>query len=317
MNSGQLFESLIRKMLQNAGFSSVATDNLHVFNSAPGQMIQGLGQAHNADVLMTPPVQTPFYYPSRILFECKSYKHTLQLNVIRSALGLREDINAFEVVDKTVLMSRRNYRRKTSTYNYQRYYYQVGVASLHGFSLPAQEFARAHRIPLISFDKLPFWNKMTPYLEGIDEMRHRINKEFIDEFDRVSDCIAKKFAVAMLEDGQMLFLYSMTEDEVDFPSDYYSLNWTDEKDFWKLCCGDRCYAFQLPEKIREGWLKNSIDEISKRKSAINCKEEFMSHMVVYFSKYGSAKIKMLTIDREQLKNAYEDLIKNNHDETDI
>ena len=64
-------------------------------------------------------------------------------------------------------------------------------------------------------------------------------------------------------------------------------------------------------------MKNSIDEISKRKSAINCKEEFMSHMVVYFSKYGSAKIKMLTIDREQLKNAYEDLIKNNHDETDI
>lgn len=36
------------------------SDGLYIFDGAPGQMIQGLGEAHNADVLLEPPAQTPF-----------------------------------------------------------------------------------------------------------------------------------------------------------------------------------------------------------------------------------------------------------------
>ena len=61
-------------------------------------MIQGLGEAHNADVLLEPPVQTPFFSRTRLLIECKDYRQKVGLNTIRSALGLREDINHFEIL---------------------------------------------------------------------------------------------------------------------------------------------------------------------------------------------------------------------------
>ena len=95
MLKGKLFEILMQRVLLSVGFSNIRSDGIYIFDGAPGQMIQGLGQAHNADVLMAPPIQIPFYNPSRILIECKNYAKKVGLNTIRSALGLREDINFF------------------------------------------------------------------------------------------------------------------------------------------------------------------------------------------------------------------------------
>lgn len=44
-------------------------DGLYIYDGPAGQMIQDLGEAHNADVLLEPPVQTPFYYRTRLLSE--------------------------------------------------------------------------------------------------------------------------------------------------------------------------------------------------------------------------------------------------------
>lgn len=33
---------------------------VHIYDGSSGQMLQGLGEAHNADVLLEPPMQTPF-----------------------------------------------------------------------------------------------------------------------------------------------------------------------------------------------------------------------------------------------------------------
>ena len=60
MKAGKLFEIFVKRILMNIGFMEVNSDGLYVYDAAPGQMIQGLGEAHNADVLLEPPVQIPF-----------------------------------------------------------------------------------------------------------------------------------------------------------------------------------------------------------------------------------------------------------------
>ena len=99
MGPGKAFELFVKRILVNIGFSEVVSDGLYIYDGTPGQMIQGLGEAHNADVLLEPPAQTPFYSKTRILIECKDYRTKIGLNVARSALGLREDINNFNIVD--------------------------------------------------------------------------------------------------------------------------------------------------------------------------------------------------------------------------
>lgn len=130
MKAGKAFELLVKNIMLHIGFSEVHSDGLYIFDGAPGQMIQGLGDAHNADVLLDPPVQTPFYAPTRLLIECKDYSKRVGLNTLRSALGLREDINHFDIVDRNELEIRRRNRRAGIYYDHPRYSYQVAVASM-------------------------------------------------------------------------------------------------------------------------------------------------------------------------------------------
>ena len=89
----------------NCGFTRVIPDGLLIFNRGGLTMINGKGAAHDADVLMTPPIQMPFSYPYRVNFECKAYNRRIGLSVIRSALGLRHDINEFEIVTRNHLQA--------------------------------------------------------------------------------------------------------------------------------------------------------------------------------------------------------------------
>ena len=212
MGPGKAFELLIKKILMNIGFSEVTSDGVYIYDGPPGQMIQGLGESHNADVLLEPPVQIPFYSKTRLLIECKHYKEKVGLNIIRSALGLREDINNFNVVDIKDLESRRNQRRSFSPPRIERYSYQVAVASFKGFTIPAQEFAAAYRIPLIEFNKLPFWTTFCEKI-GYSDLLGNYNqnnnppeileKQLLD----FADEIRHHMAVAITNSGQMLFLF--------------------------------------------------------------------------------------------------------------
>lgn len=85
MKTGKAFEIFVKRILMNVGFLEVESDGLFVFDGNSGQMVQGLGEAHNADVLLEPPVQTPFIYRTRLLIECKDYSKKVGLNTVRSA----------------------------------------------------------------------------------------------------------------------------------------------------------------------------------------------------------------------------------------
>jgi hypothetical protein len=220
MGPGKALELLIKSVLLHIGFTEVRSDNRYIFDGTAGQMIQGLGDAHNADVLLEPPVQTPFYTPMRLLIECKDYCYPVSLNVLRSALGLREDINHFEIVDEEELRVRRQNRRAGIVHNHQRYLYQVAVASTSGFSGPAQNFALSHRIPLIEVNKMPFWEEFYAVARRTYKCTAEMEYHTMMADDRqlrdVIYEIASKSAVAITNTGQMLFLYRISGGKTDF-----------------------------------------------------------------------------------------------------
>lgn len=313
MRPGKAFELLIKRILLHIGFSEVASDGLYVFDGAPGQMIQGLAEAHNADVLLEPPVQTPFYSPTRILIECKDYRRKIGLNTIRGVLGLREDINHFDIVDQDELADRRNPSRTAITHVYTRYYYQVALASMNGFTIPCQNFAATYRIPLIEFNMLPFWERFNELLcmSGFCPTANYSTPRDVPEdmVLAIADEVGSRMAVAITNSGQMLFLYRTTGETNEF-GDYYSLHWHSSTEPWTLRSGRNEYLFQLPESILKVWLNNSSTNLDTKREAINCKANFLSNMVVYYSEYGRPMIKMISIDKYQLDSARHALQRN-------
>lgn len=176
---GNLLEFIVRQLLFSCGFRQVVPDGHYIFEQAGSGLffINGKGAAHDADVLMNPPIQLPFSYPSRLLFECKAYKTNVGLGVIRGAIGLRYDVNEFEIVTDDSIDQRRNNRRSTyAISNRNRYNYQVGVASVEKFSSSAFEYATNNKIPLISLRW--FLNSQTC------DLFSQIHDEYLASFER-------------------------------------------------------------------------------------------------------------------------------------
>ncbi len=304
MKAGKAFEILVRQILLCAGFSQVSADGMYIFNdSAVGLMIQGYAEAHNADVLLEPPVQTPFYSRTRLLIECKDYTaRKVGLNTIRSALGLREDINHFNIVDSKELTARRKKKRDGLTYNFDRYTYQVAVASMSGFSVPGQNFAAAYRIPLIEFDKMPFWVDFYEKLGISPEDTLSDIDISADNIIEVANQIGSRMAIAITNSGQMLFLYRVNGDHTQFDNNY-SLHWRYVGSPWILRSANQEYLFQLPKSIMQDWLANTSTELERKRSAIDRKEQSLAHMVVYYRKHGKPAIKMISINQDFLEEA--------------
>lgn len=302
MKAGKAFEIFIKRLLVSIGFSEVKSDGLYVFDGSPGQMIQGLGEAHNADVLLEPPVQTPFFYKTRLVIECKEYNKKIGLNIVRSLLGLREDINHFEMIDVNELMERRSQRRRGIISSYDRYTYQVAIVSLEGYTSQAQKFAATHRIPLIEFNKMVLVDKFEEVWEEISLDSRLTDNEKEERINNLAERIGNKMAVAITNSGQMLFLYREFGEKNIF-SDEYNLYWISPELSWKLVSGGIQYSFQLPKSIMEQWLNNVNNDLKMKKEALNCKEKLLSSMIVYYRENNYPAIKMISIDRENLEGA--------------
>ncbi len=306
MKAGRAFEILVKRILVNVGFREVHSDGIYVFDGCSGQMLQGLGEAHNADVLLEPPVQTPILHKTRLLVECKDYKRKVGLDVVRDALGLREDVNHFELVDVEKMLSRKAQRRKGIINFYERYSYQVAIASMSGYSVQAQNFAATHRIPLIEFDKMIFWTSFMRLLGDVSNDVSLSLEEKENRIVRLADDIGKRMAVAITNLGQIIFLYREIGEKTKF-SDEYNLYWVSEKLSWKMTSGGCQYYFQLPESIVKCWLENVTNEFEKRREAIRCKEEYLSNMLVYYTDNGKPTVSMVSINQQGLEKAKERL----------
>lgn len=172
---GALLEYIVRNLLKNCGFTNLRADNLFTFQRGGLFFINGRGAAHDADIIMTPPIQMPFVYPTQLLFECKAYRKRASLPIVRNALGLRTDLNEFEIVTRDSLQKRQNNRSASYAIDTRtRFLYQVGVASINDFSKPAVEFAANNKIPLLSLDWFLGANLISSF--------NSINQKLVDSF---------------------------------------------------------------------------------------------------------------------------------------
>ncbi len=309
---GFAFEWFVRGILKTCGFKTIIPDGNVIYKGPQGIMIHGLGQPHNADILMSPPFQIPFHFPSRILVECKCYGEEIGLPVIRGAHGLREDINSFEVVTPELLQKRRNYRRKgAAIYNHERYHYQIAVASSSGFKLTAQEYAATHRIPLISFGESVIYASIRDYLSSMDEYENELNREekevfekffkgefeeltfesdshrtgFFHSFIGASEEIFERVYVGVLENGMLLFLYSDTDcGYINNFVNKCTIHWDNQYSSWRIRSeyynNSWDFLFELPKKIYELWAEQNFS----KDIALDIKEEYFKRILVFGNK---------------------------------
>jgi len=327
---GYAFEYFVRRMLLACRFTTVKSDNFLVFNKGIGQMIHGQGYCHNADVLVNPPLQTPFYYPTRLIVECKCYSEQLGIEYARNVLGLREDVNNFEIVTKEILDNRKS-SRTTKNYSYpvNRYLYQVALASISGFKKTTIAYADAHRIPLISFGESHMFSQIKRLIqeigEGMDEEEkkqcrqffldisleecdvndHRVRgnervQQFLDEVNK----LARQINIGLLENGMILFLMKkqdvINRDEMtqNICEESYKIRWTDEHREWSLetSNGDVFY-FELPHELMHQW---KSDNSRKYKEAKDIKKEYMTQVILYPNVSDAEDIRIMKINGDFL-----------------
>ncbi len=309
---GKLFEFFVYRLLAACGFKSVNPDGLLVYKGGPGLMVQGIGQPHNADVLLAPPIQTPFYYPTRLIVECKCYNDSIGLPQIRNALGLRDDVNNFEIVTEEILENRKyNRSTKPKFYDTKRYVYQIAVASIDGFKSTAFPFARAHRIPLISFAHSALFANIRQAISALDEYVKRND----DLAQRISSCITsvmlcsgyraesdsfgcnewrtyieeienieRNITIGLLEDGTLLFLLQAGQEHTRLYDTYVqddgcTIHWSCGNDStWVLNNDGTVYYFELPREIYKNW-EYSVGQ--QRKDALKIKRDYFSKIVLF------------------------------------
>lgn len=324
---GAAFEYFVRKVLLSSGFKSVLSDGFLIYDAGTGQMLHGLGQPHNVDVLVEPHIQTPFYNLSRLIVECKCYSEPLGIEYVRNVLGLRVDINNFDIVTPDILKNRKSYRgKKERLYPFERYNYQVALASFNGFKESAQSLAATHKVPLISFSSSTF-ESIRNIIFALDELELNDNeyaqldlffheKEYsladYRRFDNTTkvvrwhngfleeiNSLLCHLCVGITNSGAILFLYKVSNMPKGEYNDGYELRWDSSHKYWFLrgYHDDNQYVFELPEVLIDEW-SNAAENMDKRDVALNLKERMMSNIVLYKTENGRSVIKILNLSNE-------------------
>lgn len=333
---GALLEYIIRKLLSNCGFTNVLADDVYSFERGGLFFVNGKGAAHDADIIMNPPIQMPFHYPTQIIFECKAYKDKARLPIVRNALGLRNDLNDFEIVTKDSLEKRKNNRRRAyAVETRNRFLYQIGVASINDFSAPAIEFAANNKIPLLSLswffneEELENVNTLSQDIidtydddslkntydffkdrnASLDEEKYQLAREFLSgenqiaRIIRFSDLVISYSYVGVLETGDMIFLFAESPDNVfaqgnDFRNYRAKIHWYgDRPNLWELEINNNKFKFFLPNRLFDYWGKFSLD----KNVALDIKQQFFSKIFVFNRKRNlEVPFSIVNIDKEWL-----------------
>lgn len=270
----KLFEKYVRNVLTRCGFSQVRPDKLVVYNGSAGRMINGIGGAHNADVLVEPPFQIPFTFPSRILIECKFHappNKKIGLPIMRNLLGLRQDVNILEIVDRAMLKKRKRSRSvPLNKNNFARYQYQVALATTSRVTIPAQEFALSHRIPIFIFgqSKRHAWLKEMLNYENMPQRKTKPKSEWP--------------LLAVAEEGVMFFLFNESNTTfIPEKTEYEGrIHWSKDEHEWIIEIDEDkkrvTFYFEIPDRIFSSWAKH---DFSKAKSA-DLKRQFFKDITV-------------------------------------
>ncbi len=343
---GALLEYIVRNLLKNCNFTNVKADGLYSFEKNGLFFVNGKGAAHDMDVIMNPPIQMPFTYPTQLIFECKAYGSKANLPIVRNALGLRNDLNDFEIVTKQSILKRQNNRRASYAIETRlRFLYQVGVASINDFSKPAIEFASNNKIPLLSLnwflshDLIEKFNSIEQsYINTInseqinnlykffkdkngnlDNIDYSLAKTFLNQDNTIFDIVSStnfligKFFIGLLETGDLVFLFSNTENNIlsndsRFRGLKTEIHYLKERpNVWKLTVFDpnneslrSSYDFHIPNRIYNHWKEFNLDKTI----ALDIKQKFFSKIFIFNKGYDpNTPFSIINMDLEWLDRA--------------
>jgi len=165
---GAILEEIVLILLEDAGYRILnGNDGEEIRNGHGGLELQGRGEWHQIDALVSYDFTPSFIYPIRLIVEAKAYlpnsnnRGRVGINAVRNAVGVLKDVNE-------------NYFSFTSQnsdnlYKFKRFNYAYALFSLYGFTRNAQRYAVAHQVFLIQY----YFN---PLFQGIRNLISQINK---------------------------------------------------------------------------------------------------------------------------------------------
>lgn len=137
---GYLLEEALAFLLKNTGYRLLVDprqDPYELKSRGNGLVVIGRGGEHQADVLGQLYWIPTFTYPIRLFIEAKFRNGKTGIDVVRSAIGILEDLNQnYSTMRETRILVRR-------------YHYNYAIFSTSGFSKNAVDMAIAHKISLI------------------------------------------------------------------------------------------------------------------------------------------------------------------------
>lgn len=179
---GLVLEEIILGLLRKAGYRILkAGEDALIRDGKAGSLeVQGRGEWHQIDAIVTYDYTPAFLFPIRLGLEAKAYFPTYEhpsgklkssgrvgIEVIRNAVGVVKDLNEnyFSDVAQTLKL--------------KRYNYVYSVFSLYGFTENAQRYAVAHQIYLIQYHHNYLFNGIKEILSRLEGTVVRQNEQLI------------------------------------------------------------------------------------------------------------------------------------------
>lgn len=170
---GAILEEIVLKLLENAGYRILNSNNGNeIRNGHSGLELQGRGEWHQVDALVSCDSTPAFIYPIRLIVEAKTFlkrskshykPKAVGIDVVRNAVGRLKDVNENFFSHKIL-----NY-----DYKWKRFNYTHAIFSLGGFTESAQRYAIAHQVFLIQYYFLPLFSGIRDILSNINDSTAR------------------------------------------------------------------------------------------------------------------------------------------------
>jgi len=174
---GRIFEIIIRKLLKKNEYEPCKVDEEQVDSQG---RVRGRGEWHQIDALGRWKYALPFIYPIRLICEAKCWNKPVGLTVVRNFVGAIKDISENYFVEDNQDIDKRMFSKR---------YTDCGaIFSFSGFTKPAQRYAYAQGIFLISYKDNPIIDALVKNVEKLSpfvRLPIRANKKrFSEWFER-------------------------------------------------------------------------------------------------------------------------------------
>lgn len=182
---GKLFEFVLRKLIQQAGYRD--SDISQLTQNKNRRRLHGRGGTYDPDFVGEFAFTVPFSYPSLLVGEAKYYSKPLGIKQVREFLGAFIDISQYARINT----KSRSLLKYSQIFLEKRYSYVPVIFSINGFVKNAQALMYAHGIYFVSYENLSLFNNIRL---AIDQISKKINfkKVKTSDISQLTDVISIK-----------------------------------------------------------------------------------------------------------------------------